>query len=112
MDMVKKAVGLGGGGPQIHAQVGKEANKQVIAGDQRKNEIETEGGDVTLSSDTSNTAIQGGVDTEAFIVNNMPSPKILAWIAFGIFLLGYIFPSPFETIRRMRQQYIKIRNLK
>lgn len=80
----------------VDAQVGKEANKQAIVGDQRKQEveIEVEQGDVDIATDNRkvDTAFDGDVRTDEISVTNFP-PHLI-YILILLCIIGWMLPTP------------------
>lgn len=101
-------------GVDVSAQVGKDASKQVVLGDQNRNEVSTDdvAGDLNSTSNVVSTQFTGDLTTGSFTINNMPTQKILVWGAIFIFLLGVLFPSPSEMYRSVMCQVRKIRSVK
>lgn len=103
LDLAKAVLPSNDSGISVDAQVGKEANKQVILGDQIKHE-----GNGSIQ--TMDTAFTGDLDTGSFVINNMPTKDVLWYASMCIFFLGVLFPSPFEITRWITTQVKKIRN--
>lgn len=99
------------GGVDVEAQIGKDASKQVVLGDQVRNEVNAEAvqGDLVSTNNTVSTQFTGNMQAGSFTVNNMPTQKLLAWTGLIIFLLGVLFPSPFEIWRWFKEQLGLIR---
>lgn len=109
LNLVKPQSGLA-----VDAQVGAENNKQVVVGDQKKTDIETDTVNGDLNSITSEigTEFSGDLNAGSFTINNMPTKDILMWGALCVFLLGVLFPSPFAMWRGFKNQVNKIRSHK
>lgn len=79
-------------GVSVDAQIGKEANKQVVVGDQNK----TDTGDIV----TKGTEVTG----ETVTVNN-ETPLFRMLLSYtAVFIVGILMPSPFEIVRWVRRQ--------
>lgn len=101
-------------GVSLDAQVGAENNKQVVVGDQKKIDVEADEvhGDLNTNTSEIGTEFSGDLKAGSFTVNNMPTKDILLYAAICIFLLGMLFPSPFEMWRGFKNQVAKIRSLR
>lgn len=107
----------------VEAQVGEEANKQVVLGDQNKTSVESDTnvdvksvtGDINSVTETQSnvvdTSFSGDLKAGSFTINNMPTKQVLTYGAALVFLLGLLFPSPFEIVRYARVQMRKVSNL-
>lgn len=93
---------------------GEEANKQVILGDQSKHSVEADNvaGDLNSTSNKVTTQFTGTIESGSFTVNNLPTKSLLYWGGIIIFLLGVLFPSPFEMWRWFKGQLSLIRKTK
>ena len=103
----------------VEAQIGEEANKQIILGDQQKREnevdLDVEGnvtGDLNANtvSNEVDTSFSGSLETGSFTINNMPTKDIMFYAAFCIFLLGVFFPSHREIIKWYRDLKKELNN--
>jgi hypothetical protein len=111
LDAIKLAApSLSGGGPSVSAQVGKEANKQVVVGDQSKTEVETEievgehsEVEVTTDSRKVETNIDGDIKADKVSFTNIPPHFIYALTAFAI--LGWVLPTPMQMWRSRRGRH-------
>lgn len=97
-------------GPSISAQVGEEANKQVIVGDQTDTEVETDievgehsAVEVTTDSRKVETSIDGDITAEKVSFTNIPTHFIYALLALAI--LGWILPTPTNLWRAWRGRH-------
>lgn len=82
-------------GISVETQIGKEANKQIILGDQIKAERDV----ITTNS-------QLNQPEDVTINNNHEQPPLYLLALFG---LGVLFPSPFKMWSYGRNQWRKIR---
>lgn len=96
--MLTSLIGASGGKPlaSVDTQIGKEANKQVIVGDQDRQEFEIDAkGNANITNETNKTDskqdFSGPVDHVS--VTNI-SPLYL-----GLLILGWILPTPAEMWR-------------
>jgi len=111
IDALKLASSVGGDpAPSISAQVGREANKQVIVGDQSKTEVETEievgehsEVEVTTDSRKVDTNIDGDIKADKVSFTNIPPHFIYALTAFAI--LGWVLPTPMQMWRSRRGRH-------
>lgn len=99
-------------GISVDAQVGRDASKQVVLGDQNRNEVSADdvSGDLNSTSNVTSTQFTGDLTTGSFTVNNMPTKTILFYGSLIVFFLGVLFPSPFEMWRWVRTQVSLIRS--
>ena len=86
--------------PGISAQVGKEANKQIV-GEQNKIEVDAETSNITQKEN--DNSVTGNV--EKFVVNNVQAVPLWVWI---ITILGWMLPTPTRMfnylVSRVRQR--------
>lgn len=97
----------------VDAQIGEEANKQVILGNQSKTTIDADNvsGDLNQVSTDIVTGFTGDLQAGSFTVNNMPTMEVMAWIAVLIFLIGVLCPTPSTMIRWLVNQVRQIVNI-
>lgn len=82
------------GGIEASAQVGEEANQQVIVGDQVKTEIDVEAETANVSHVRQDQATESNIETlQSYVVNNVAAAPMFIWI---LMILGWILPSPNE----------------
>ena len=85
-DILKGALGLGGGGPNVNAQVGKENTQQVVLGNQVKG--------------TQNNERVKAERVDTVIVNETIPPWVLL-----LLILGWLLPSPSEMGRGLMKLF-------
>lgn len=107
LDAIKAvAPAVTGGGPSVSAQVGEEANKQVVVGDQRKHEQELEivgdhsAVEVTTDNRKVGTNVDGDIKADDVSFTNYPSHFIYVLLAIAI--AGWIAPTPRRIWRGLR----------
>lgn len=81
-------------GLNVSAQVGKEANKQAIVGDQSHTEVEAEVANVNQTKHVKDVTVAGGV--QSMNVNN--GVPFFVWF---LCILGWVLPTPMQMIRSL-----------
>ena len=80
-------------GIEVGAQIGEEANQQVILGDQKKTEVEVDAENATVNTiqeeKSQVTEVVGNV--AEFIVNNQQAVPPWIWV---LCILGWVLPTP------------------
>lgn len=76
-------------GLNVSAQIGEEANQQVIIGDQNKTEIEAENVSHVRQDKSNVTSVTAPV--QEMIVNNVMATPAWVWL---LMILGWMLPSP------------------
>lgn len=81
-------------GLNVSAQVGKEANKQVIVGDQSHTEVDAEVANVNQTKHEKDVTLSGAV--KSVTVNN--DVPFCIWF---IMILGWVLPTPMQMVRSL-----------